>query len=246
MPIWPRSGSASEIRHRKSWSSSSLDGFRNETTCTPCGFTPDMTCLIVESLPAASIAWKTSSRARLSLAHNSSCASLSCSMPRARRALAVASSSLAESASYSPPPVQPVSRPARFAPVPGRTLSASAIRCRVSGRDVCGVFGLAIRGLAIDAAKDELSQLGQRQVRDGGDEAGPPLAAGQLDGVEDALEAVHARDQEGERQGHQHEDVEAAVGDGVAVEDAPHRIAPLEGGDDVEERRGGQAHGRRH
>ena len=68
MPIRPRSGSAFEMRQRKSWSSSSLDGFRNETTCTPCGFTPDITCLIVESLPAASIAWNTRSSAYASLA----------------------------------------------------------------------------------------------------------------------------------------------------------------------------------
>ena len=33
----------------------------NEATWQPCGLTPDMTCLIVLSLPAASMAWKTSS-----------------------------------------------------------------------------------------------------------------------------------------------------------------------------------------
>ena len=60
MPIRPRGGTALDVRHRKVWSSSSLDGFLNETTSTPWGFTPDMTCLIVESLPAASIAWNTS------------------------------------------------------------------------------------------------------------------------------------------------------------------------------------------
>ena len=63
MPMRPRSGSALEMRQRKSWSSSSADGFLNETTCTPCGFTPDMTCSIAESLPAASIAWRTTSTA---------------------------------------------------------------------------------------------------------------------------------------------------------------------------------------
>ena len=75
MPIRPRSGAAFEMRQRKSWSSSSADGFLNETTWTPCGFTPDITCLIALSLPAASIAWKTTSSARLSLAQSSSCAS---------------------------------------------------------------------------------------------------------------------------------------------------------------------------
>ena len=63
MPMRPRSGSAREIRHRKSWPSSSDDGCLNETTCTPCGFTPCITCLITESLPAASIACRTTSSA---------------------------------------------------------------------------------------------------------------------------------------------------------------------------------------
>ena len=38
-------------------------GFLNDTTCTPWGLTPDMTCSMVESLPAASIAWNTTNRA---------------------------------------------------------------------------------------------------------------------------------------------------------------------------------------
>ncbi len=63
MPIRPRSGRALLMRHRKSWSSSSLEGCRKETTWTPCGFTPDITCSIVESFPAASSAWKTTSSA---------------------------------------------------------------------------------------------------------------------------------------------------------------------------------------
>ena len=36
-------------------------GALKEVTWQPCGFTPDMTCLIVPSFPAASIAWKMSS-----------------------------------------------------------------------------------------------------------------------------------------------------------------------------------------
>ena len=32
-----------------------------ECTWQPCGLTPDITCLIAPSLPAASIAWKTAS-----------------------------------------------------------------------------------------------------------------------------------------------------------------------------------------
>ncbi len=63
IPIRPRSGAALLMRHRNVWSSSSLDGCLNETTCTPWGFTPDMTCSMVESLPAASMAWNTMSRA---------------------------------------------------------------------------------------------------------------------------------------------------------------------------------------
>ena len=47
----------------KSWSSSSSEGALNEKTWHPWGFTPDMTCLIVLSFPAASIAWKTRSSA---------------------------------------------------------------------------------------------------------------------------------------------------------------------------------------
>ena len=39
------------------------DGFLNQTTWTPCGLTPDITCSIALSLPAASIAWKTTSSA---------------------------------------------------------------------------------------------------------------------------------------------------------------------------------------
>src|SRR5262245_35305943 len=68
-------------RHRKSWSSSSFDGALNEYTSQPCGLTPDMTCLIVLSFPAASIAWKTSSIAQRSCAYSLSCSALSRSIP---------------------------------------------------------------------------------------------------------------------------------------------------------------------
>src|SRR5215813_4578735 len=36
----------------KSWSRSSREGCLNENTWHPCGLTPDMTCLMVPSLPA--------------------------------------------------------------------------------------------------------------------------------------------------------------------------------------------------
>ena len=68
MPMRPRSGRHFCVRHRKSWSSSSADGALKEYTWQPCGLTPDMTCLIVPSLPAASIAWKMSSTAQRSCA----------------------------------------------------------------------------------------------------------------------------------------------------------------------------------
>ena len=68
MPIRPRSGAARWVRQRKSWSSSSVDGCLNDVTWQPCGFTPESTCLMVPSLPAASMAWKTSNAPHSSLA----------------------------------------------------------------------------------------------------------------------------------------------------------------------------------
>ena len=58
MAICPRDGEAFMGRQRKWWSRSSSVGALKLETQTPCGLTPDMTCLIVPSLPAASIAWK--------------------------------------------------------------------------------------------------------------------------------------------------------------------------------------------
>ena len=104
IPMRPRSGAFFWIRQRNVWSSSSLEGCLNDTTDTPCGFTPVMTCSMVESLPAASIAWNTTRIEWVSLAHRSSCASLSRLMPRWRTSLAVASSSFFERDSYSPTP----------------------------------------------------------------------------------------------------------------------------------------------
>ncbi|WP_321970736.1 hypothetical protein [Paratractidigestivibacter sp.] len=39
-------------RHMKLWQSSSWEGCLKLWTMQPCGFTPLVTCLIVESLPA--------------------------------------------------------------------------------------------------------------------------------------------------------------------------------------------------
>ena len=68
MPMRPRSGRFTVVRHMKSWSSSCGVGALNENTCTPCGLMPDITCLIAPSLPAASIAWKIASTAQRSCA----------------------------------------------------------------------------------------------------------------------------------------------------------------------------------
>ena len=104
IPMRPRSGAFFWMRQRNVWSSSSLEGPLNDTTDTPCGFTPVMTCSIVESLPAASIAWNTTRIEWVSLAHRSSCASLSRLIPRWRTSLAVALSSSFERDSNSPTP----------------------------------------------------------------------------------------------------------------------------------------------
>src|SRR5947207_2019993 len=67
---------------------SSLEGDLNEYTWQPCGFTPDMTCLIAPSLPAASIAWKIRSTAHLSCAYSLSCNSSNAVTPVASASFA--------------------------------------------------------------------------------------------------------------------------------------------------------------
>ena len=67
MLMAPSSGSAFEQRHKKSWPSSSADGCLKASTRHPCGLTPDMTCFMVPSLPAASMAWRTIRRANASV-----------------------------------------------------------------------------------------------------------------------------------------------------------------------------------
>ena len=61
------------------------DGDLKETTWTPCGLTPVITCSIALSFPAASIACRTTSSAYVSLAQSSSCALERSSTPRARQ-----------------------------------------------------------------------------------------------------------------------------------------------------------------
>src|SRR6185437_15098114 len=75
MPIRPRSGQTRCARQRKSWSSSSWLGALNECTSQPWGLTPDITCLIVLSLPPASMPCRISSTAQRSCAYSISCIS---------------------------------------------------------------------------------------------------------------------------------------------------------------------------
>src|SRR6266853_792537 len=95
MPILPRSGRARVARHRKSWFSSSVEGSLNALTLQPWGFKPDMTCLIVPSFPAASMAWRTTRIAQRSCAKSFSCKSH-------RRAIPCSSVSCACSLDFNP------------------------------------------------------------------------------------------------------------------------------------------------
>ena len=63
MPMRPRSGSAFVIAPQEVVVELLGRRLLERDDLQPCGFTPDMTCLIVPSLPAASIAWKTTSSA---------------------------------------------------------------------------------------------------------------------------------------------------------------------------------------
>src|SRR5215510_2921599 len=67
-----------------------------------------------------------------------------------------------------------------------------------------------------EVADQDLAELGQGDVGDHGHQDHPPLGPGQLDRVEDPPEGADGRDQERERQGRPDQQVEAAVGDGVA------------------------------
>src|SRR5262249_22522023 len=77
MPILPRSGSRTMHRHRKLWSNSSLDGCLKLKIWQPWGFTPDITCLMIPSLPAASIACSTTKIEHWLAAYSTPCASAS-------------------------------------------------------------------------------------------------------------------------------------------------------------------------
>ena len=175
------------MRHRKLWSSSSAEGVLNETTWTPCGLTPDITCSIALSLPAASIACKTTSSEYVSLAQSSSCASESSSTPRASTAFASAFSSAWES------PRSPGRRSSRdrgrrgAALCPGVTISCSRIRSLLGSCDAprrCG----RDRGLGWPRAVEELHELRDRDVDDRPEQADAPLRARQRDRVEDPLQ----------------------------------------------------------
>ena len=72
MPISPCFGVAWCTRQRKSWPSSVGVGSLNPVTRQPWGFTPWNTCLMVPSLPPASIACNTTSSACFDSAHRRS------------------------------------------------------------------------------------------------------------------------------------------------------------------------------
>src|SRR5664279_6549015 len=81
-------GSRCAMRQRKSCCSSSALGCLKECTSQPCGLMPLITCLMMPSLPAASIACSTISTDQRSLAYSRSCNSASRSIPSASMALA--------------------------------------------------------------------------------------------------------------------------------------------------------------
>jgi len=56
MPIFPRGGMQRFVRHKKIVGQFLARRLLEREESTPCGLTPDITCLIVLSFPAASIA----------------------------------------------------------------------------------------------------------------------------------------------------------------------------------------------
>ena len=98
----------------------------NEWTSQPCGLTRDMTCLIVPSFPAASIAWNTSSMDQESCAYRISCSSASHSEPRWR-------SWAASSLSILSPSVSPGSKSLRRKSLPFVTRNGS-VYFRIASR----------------------------------------------------------------------------------------------------------------
>src|SRR5439155_26919815 len=88
---------------------------------------PDLMCLLLPSLPATSTAWKISRNEWLSLAQSSFWASASASTNSCSRLRAKALRSSVAKPAKASPPFQPVSRPARFALLPGWTMSLSTI-----------------------------------------------------------------------------------------------------------------------
>src|ERR1017187_4358128 len=74
------------MRQRKSWLASSAEGTLKEVTRQPCGFSPDITCRTVPSLPLASMPCKTINTARRPSAYNRYCKSSMREMFFSRRA----------------------------------------------------------------------------------------------------------------------------------------------------------------
>src|SRR5438876_1681778 len=140
----PRSGKERLVRHMKSWSSSSAEGALNANTCVPCGFTPDITCSMVLSLPAASMAWNMSSTAQRSWAKRRSCSSRSRATPWKSR---VWPCSLDSNLPVSPGSWSFSRNPApstiRYRLIPMASPHADAVR----RRQVEGLAGLDVEGL---------------------------------------------------------------------------------------------------
>ena len=243
----PRSGAFFWIRQRKVWSSSSLDGLLNDTTDTPWGFTPDITCSMVESLPAASIAWNTTSTEWVSLAHRSSCASLSRLMPRWSTSLAAALSSFFDSDSYSPTPAHRVGRPSRSALVPGATRRSARIRRRWSGLSGrAGVMG-RLRGWRGSCRRRTSLVISSTTIRP----AASSRQTSHWPPVSEVVSRIRLQDVElgGQDDGDERAAVEgelAPVRDDVAGEDRAGLAAGAQAEGHVHQREHGDGHGGGH
>src|SRR5664280_3878128 len=116
MPMSPLPGTAACTRHRKSWASSSAVGSLNDVTGVPWGLNAPAMTLMVPSLPAASMPWRTISTACLASAQIRAWSSVS----RVRLAARMSSAS-----SFWRPKVAPQSNDARSTFSPGLTRSIS-------------------------------------------------------------------------------------------------------------------------
>src|SRR3954449_12925909 len=108
--------------------------------------------------------------------------------------------------------------------------TAAATRCRritpVTSRVRPPKTGLADTGSASwPPAQEELADLGGDEDREAGADADQPLVAGQLGGVEDALEEAQLGGEDDRARGQQRRDDERAVAERVEAEDRPELVA---------------------